>query len=295
MDLDLIKTFLEVYQERHFGRAAENLFITPSAVSARVRLLEEQLGVELFRRARNNLQLTPAGERLLNHAKNLLKGWERARYDVIAEVQAAPQLRVAGVAGLWDTVLMPWMAQVRAQEAGLGLRLDSLSSADIVRRLQQNQTDLGFMFEAQVGPELALHEAGTLPLVMIASAPDRVAEQVIGDGYVMVDWSASFMTRHAALFPDAPLPSNWVSSGRIALDLISTTGGGCYLPEVMARESLAQGRLFMVEQAPLIHLSIYSAYPVWSDQAGLIERLLPLLKLNPVRSETSFDDERAAP
>ncbi|MGF1808122.1 LysR family transcriptional regulator, partial [Aliivibrio sifiae] len=69
MDTDLLKTFLEVTKTRHFGRAAEHLFLTQSAVSFRVRQLESQLGNPLFTRQRHNVQLTAAGERLLPYAE----------------------------------------------------------------------------------------------------------------------------------------------------------------------------------------------------------------------------------
>ena len=45
MDIALLKTFLEVAKTRHFGRAAENLYITQAAVSARIKQMEEDLGV----------------------------------------------------------------------------------------------------------------------------------------------------------------------------------------------------------------------------------------------------------
>nr|VUD34356.1 HTH-type transcriptional regulator hdfR [Raoultella sp. NCTC 9187] len=48
MDTELLKTFLEVSRTRHFGRAAEALYLTQSAVSFRIRQLENQLGVNLF-------------------------------------------------------------------------------------------------------------------------------------------------------------------------------------------------------------------------------------------------------
>ena len=48
MDTELLKTFLEVSRTRHFGRAAESLYLTQSAVSFRIRQLENQLGVNLF-------------------------------------------------------------------------------------------------------------------------------------------------------------------------------------------------------------------------------------------------------
>ena len=67
MDIDLLKTFVEVVRTRHFGKAAENLYITQSAVSFRIRQLEQGLGVNLFIRQRNNIQLTAPGERLLPH------------------------------------------------------------------------------------------------------------------------------------------------------------------------------------------------------------------------------------
>ena len=61
MNLELLKTFLEVERCRHFGRAAEELHLTQAAVSARIRQLEETLGVRLFERKRRDIQLTPPG------------------------------------------------------------------------------------------------------------------------------------------------------------------------------------------------------------------------------------------
>ncbi|MEX2366994.1 MAG: LysR family transcriptional regulator, partial [Pseudohongiellaceae bacterium] len=76
MDIELLRTFLEVRNTRHFGKAANNLFITQAAVSSRIKLLEQMLESPLFVRYRNNLQLTEAGERLVNHAEEILKAWE---------------------------------------------------------------------------------------------------------------------------------------------------------------------------------------------------------------------------
>lgn len=72
MNIALLKTFLEVSKTRHFGRAAELLYLTQSAVSFRIKQLESKLGVTLLHRHRNNIHLTPAGERLIPYANNLL-------------------------------------------------------------------------------------------------------------------------------------------------------------------------------------------------------------------------------
>lgn len=79
MDTELLKTFPEVSRTRHFGRAAEALYLTQSAVSFRIRQLENQLGVNLFTRHRNNIRLTTAGEKLLPYAETLMNTWQAAR------------------------------------------------------------------------------------------------------------------------------------------------------------------------------------------------------------------------
>ena len=63
MDIDLLRTFLEVERLRHFRKAADELFITQAAVSSRIKLLEEILGVQLFTRQKRQIDLTPQGHR----------------------------------------------------------------------------------------------------------------------------------------------------------------------------------------------------------------------------------------
>lgn len=275
MDLELLKTFLEVHRMRHFGRAAQGLFVTPSAVSARIRQLEEQLGVRLFTRTRNNIELTPAGERLLAHAQHLVSAWERASYDILAGAEAARQLSILAVPSLWDAVLLPWVAGLRRQRPDMLLRLEAMPSGVIWRKLQQNQADLGFTLEPHAGPELEIQESAALELALLCNEPLREAAQALGAGYVMVDWGGAFMMRHSALFPDAGVPSVWASSGHIAYELLlSGAGRACYLPESMAREALQAGRLQRVAEAPVIRLPVYAAYALWSDQESLLSDLV---------------------
>ena len=68
MDIELARTFLEIVKTRSFVRAAEQLNLSQTAVSARIRALEEQLGRPLFTRNKNGASLTPAGEQFLRYA-----------------------------------------------------------------------------------------------------------------------------------------------------------------------------------------------------------------------------------
>ncbi len=77
MELRQLKYFVEVAEKQHFGRAAEQLFISQPALSQQIRLLEENLGVELLdataRKNYRKVKLTPAGEYFLAEARKLLK------------------------------------------------------------------------------------------------------------------------------------------------------------------------------------------------------------------------------
>ena len=85
MDTELLRTFLEVRKTRHFARAAENLFITQAAVSARIRQLESLVGQRLLTRERNNIQLTTAGHLLVPHAESILVTLNRALLEAAGE------------------------------------------------------------------------------------------------------------------------------------------------------------------------------------------------------------------
>jgi len=278
MDIDLLKTFVEVYHTRHFSRAADNLFITPSAVSARIRLLETQLGTPLFVRERNNIQLTPAGEHFLGHARNMLRLWEQARYDVAIDSDSQPNLSVLTVPGLWDALTPDWLRDLYAEHPELSLRIETLNSLQITTRLQQNNADLGFMLEPTLGPELQLLELGELEMLMVSTVPGQTAEEALQERYALVDWNTSFHTQHANAYPDAPPPRFWVSTGRIAQDLLQATGGAAYLPRQMVETALRARQLHLVSDATRIGLRIYAAYPAWSKRQELVDQVLKAIR-----------------
>ncbi|MGN9911143.1 LysR family transcriptional regulator [Phytohabitans sp. LJ34] len=72
LEFRLLRYFVAVAEELHFGRAAQRLFVAQQAVSRDIRRLEQRLGVTLLDRGTRRVALTPAGERLLARARQLL-------------------------------------------------------------------------------------------------------------------------------------------------------------------------------------------------------------------------------
>lgn len=82
MEFGQLRIFQAVAEEGSIARAAERLHRVPSNLSTRLRQLEEQLGVDLFLRERQRLQLSPAGKVLLDYAARLFALQEEARAAV---------------------------------------------------------------------------------------------------------------------------------------------------------------------------------------------------------------------
>jgi DNA-binding transcriptional LysR family regulator len=72
LDPELLQAFVAVADQRSFTRAAATLNRTQSAVSMQIKRLEDRLGVELFRRTKANVELSPSGEGLLGYARRIL-------------------------------------------------------------------------------------------------------------------------------------------------------------------------------------------------------------------------------
>jgi DNA-binding transcriptional LysR family regulator len=275
VNLELLRTFLEVAQLRHFGRAAEALHVTQAAVSARIRLLETTLGVRLFDRVRSGIRLTPEGNRLMRHADLLIVGWRKARQEVSAS-DAREQLAVGGSLRLWDVLLQVWLHRLRRGRPDLALTAESHTPELLTRHLLDGVIDVAFMVEPAQIELLHVEAVAPLTLVLVASAPGRSVAEALGRGYAMVDWGFAHALEHRRLFPEAPEPQLRLANSQMALRYLLAMGGAAYLPERFVRRRIASGRLHRVAGAPVIRRTAYAVFPVRSTKEALVRSTLEL-------------------
>jgi DNA-binding transcriptional LysR family regulator len=273
MDIGLLKAFIEVYRSRHFGHAARNLYITPSAVSARIKQLEDELGTRLFTRDRNNIELTGAGQKFLLYANNILNTWNRAQQDIAIPEGVETLLSVAALPSVWDMFLQNWLIWTHANHPEIALQTDVMQSDNLTRYLLDGMLDLGFVLDPPKTPQLLVKELMPVPLIMVSSKSGVQVQQAVEKDYILVDWGTSFAMLHARQFPDMPASRLRISEGRIALALLQGCGGAAYLPESMVAQQL-ESSLFRVEDAPVIHKDAYAVYSQSSTRLATIEQLL---------------------
>jgi DNA-binding transcriptional LysR family regulator len=142
VELRQLEYFAAVARHRHFTRAADELYVTQSALSQQVRRLEEELGLALLLRTSRGVELTPAGADLLARAESILAEVERARTDMDEHAGVSRGLvRVAATTG--DAMRLPRaLASFHAEHPGIRIGLRQGSTAEVVELVRKAAADL---------------------------------------------------------------------------------------------------------------------------------------------------------
>lgn len=277
MDIDLLRTFIEVQRTLHFGKASKSLFITQSAVSARIRLLEETMGVKLFTRVRDNIQLTPEGKHLLKSAETILHLWEDARKSIALVGQERTLLVVGGISSLWEIFLADWVEQLREGMPALAMQCETRGPTELVQGLLSRYLDVAFMYDPPKVKELLSREVAPVELILVSRQADREPREAIEEGYIQVDWGSIFNVEHGRWFPDMPPPMLRYDQGRLALNALLHFGGAAYLPRPMVEWALGEEALFVVKNAPSFLRHAYAVYLAKGEGVALVEQALEYL------------------
>lgn len=154
IEIKHLKTLLALSEAGTVSAASQRLFLTQSALSHQIRALEEYFNTPLFERKSTPLRFTPAGERLLKLAQDVIPMIEEAHRDIAQIVQGeAGELRVAVECHTCFDWLMPAMDVFRPLWPKVELDIVSGFQADPVGLLLTHRADLAIVssVEAQVG------------------------------------------------------------------------------------------------------------------------------------------------
>lgn len=270
MDTELLKTFLEVSRTRHFGRAAEALYLTQSAVSFRIRQLENQLGVNLFTRHRNNIRLTPAGEKLLPYAETLMNTWQAARKEV-AHTSRHNEFSIGASASLWECMLSQWLTRLYRSHHHLQFEARIAQRQSLVKQLHERQLDLLITTEAPKMDEFSSQIIGQFSLSLYASEPSMMKTDL---NYLRLEWGPDFQQHEAGLIASDDVPQLTTSSAEIACQQLSLLKGCTWLPTRWAEN---KPELHTVADSTTLSRPLYA---IWLQNSDKQSQIKDLLKIN---------------
>ena len=260
LNIEHLKTFLDVARTGSFHRSAERLHVSQSTVSARIRTLEEQTGQVLFQRLKNGAVLTGPGRRMAPYADTAVRAWERGRqYLSLVEPQRIEcALGIQSVLAEW--LATEWIGWVNERHPEIALRVEAGSSASLMHRLDNALIDIAVAFRPRTKPGFKIETLYTDKLVLVAS-DERPFDEGWGEDYVFVDWGESFRAAYSDAFPDRAMPSIRTPLPGVALNHILLQGGAAYLTRSIADPWIEEGRLHEVRDAPFFPIPAFVVYP----------------------------------
>ncbi len=175
MNIQHFRTLVAVRDHARFLDAADTLALTPAAVSQQMRLLEDQLGAELFDRSVRPPRLNAHGERVVAEARDVL-----ARYDALIEMARAEgaiagTLTLGSASGITSTLIAKALAQLRARHPRLQVRIEEGLTTSLIARLRRRDLDAAII----TAPSVPESDMKTLPVIseamIVVAPPDTVA------------------------------------------------------------------------------------------------------------------------
>ena len=172
MELRHLRYFVAVAEERHMTRAAERLGIQQPPLSQQIRALEDELGVQLFRRQPRGVELTDAGAAFFTHAQAILEQVERASATT-RRTARGEQGRIA-VGFTSSAPFHPFVPRVirafREMSPHVSLVLEESGSGELVQALHDEEIDAAFI-RSPVADVVGLEVTPLLQEEMVAALP----------------------------------------------------------------------------------------------------------------------------
>lgn len=270
MDIVTARTFLEIVKTGSFVRAAENLNISQTAVSARIRVLEEQLDRTVFVRNKAGARLTAAGDQFFRFAASLVQTWDRARRTVALAPGSETVVTIGAELSQWNPLMRNWILWMRRQCPEIAISA-SIDSADrLMDQVQEGALDVAILYAAPARSGVVAELLFEEKLVLARTPPTE--RPLLAEDHVHVDWGEEFAANYHAAFPDAEPGAISIGYGPLALDYVLARGGSGYFRMAAIEPLLDDGRMVLVPDSPEFSYSSYAVHSANADE-GVMARV----------------------
>ncbi|MGD8567930.1 MAG: hydrogen peroxide-inducible genes activator [Gammaproteobacteria bacterium] len=142
MTLTELRYIVAVARERHFGRAAESCFVSQPTLSAAVKKLEQELGVDIFERSKHDITMTPVGEQVVQQAQRVLEESEKLRQiSQVGKDQLAGSIRIGAIYTIGPYLFPHIIPELRKHASQMPLVIEENFTARLREKLKAGQLD----------------------------------------------------------------------------------------------------------------------------------------------------------
>lgn len=200
-ELTDLRLFLEIAQARSLTAGASAVYITPSAASYRLKNLEQALGTALFERTPRGMEITPAGEAVLLHVRELFEGIERMQGDVSRFISGIKgHVRLIANSSSLNGFVSQTLGRFLAAYPGIDAEVDERQSEDIPAAVLAREADIGIFAGTTNVEGLMIHPYAVDRLVIVAPRDHILAAQKSIRLGAVLDFDLVCMSRSSSNF-----------------------------------------------------------------------------------------------
>ena len=248
-NLDQLRLFVSVAEQRSFSAVAREQRKAQSAVSSSIALLEEDLGVSLFDRSSGRQpKLTDAGNALLEEAREVLRQCERLNGRALAMMQGQEaRLCVAQDEAMPFQPVIDSLEAMAEQFPSLEVQLSNGTQGDVARKLVERKADLGLLFyHDQIPQALERRVLGSIEMVTVCGVDHPLAAQGSVNCQQMAQHRQLLMATQSSVYPgsEPASPQVWrADSFYVMAELLMRGLGWAWLPRNVVQYPAYQGHI----------------------------------------------------
>ena len=275
MNIVGLQTFVSIVENGSLVRASEQLNVTQSTVTARLRTLEQELGATLLHRQKSGVTLTASGTKLLGYAEIMIGLWRQARQETAPPHGTESVCNFGCDPDLWPGLGKQMFDDVNRQNPRMALSLWPGDQSELYRMLGAGLLDIALTYRLAAPGDQTVYRLPPEDLVLYATEPDRPVR--FDPGYIYVDHGPEFRARHAVAFSDIGTARVTFGSAVWALNYMLDQGGSAYLPRRLTVSHVLAGRLYEIPQTPAFQRSVFliinpNAATGWTWMQDLVAR-----------------------
>ena len=285
MNLDYLRTYLEVVKLGSFSEVAKKLSISQPAVSFQIQKLERDLGVRLIDRGQKTLTVTEAGKRLIRFAEAVEK--ERAHLvrdlDQLRE-EVTGNLVIAASTVPGEVLLPPILGEFKALHPTTGAQVEVSDSLTVIGGVQEGAYELGFCGTVPEGKELEYFKVAEDEIVLIVFPEHPFAQrgevsflELEGEPLIFREENSGTQRSLKALLTKAGVdlekwsPSLVLGTSQAVVSAVEARVGIAFISNLAIKKSLALG---LVKEVALEGLRLRRDFYCIYRKERMVSRLL---------------------
>lgn len=145
MNTEFLKTFIALVQHRNFTKTAQEMLVTQSTISSRIKKLETEIGQNLFSRNKSNVELTSSGKVFLSYAIKILKIQDQSIAEVGLSSKYEDVLNLYCAHSIFDCYVSSHCIEFMKNNPKISLKINLMHSSEIISILGNENIDVAYL------------------------------------------------------------------------------------------------------------------------------------------------------